>query len=573
MADVVTMVARQPCTRPMRIDMGSSFPRICGRALTLAALGLLGACVSAGSAVPAAGGGGATNGGPEARGILARADLEIVDCLLPGQVRQLGNTSYMTQRRPTQTTAADCRIRGGEYVAYDRADYESALKVWMGAAQAGDPKAQNYVGEIFERGLGTSPDYAAAAIWYQKAANQGYGPALFNLGTLYERGVGVPADRLEALNLYRQAWGIPVDNVIYASAARREESRLRAELQKVIADKDQQIQLLEQQLAQLERRARESSASGAQTAQQVKVLEAVISGLQAQRRSSAAQLARLPAETRGVVETNSVVPLDLDAQKRLVKGLDFGRYYALIIGNQDYQILPPLETPHTDAARVAQLLKDKYGFTVKVIDDANDVTMLRALNDLNRVLRPEDNLLIYYAGHGTQLKNAYSDVGYWLPVNANHAPDDTFWVANAQITAHLARLPAQRILVVADSCFAGLLSSDPGVNIFGTETHLTMEYVKYKLPKRARLLIASGGDDPVYDQGGNGDSVFARTFLDVLQSNSQILSTPALYAEIQARMKAADTAAHLKEVPEFKAIRAAGDDLGDFFFIPQNFGS
>lgn len=538
----------------------------------LAALCLLSACASEGSAGPMAGGG-SSSAQAATQGMVARADLEIVDCLLPGQVRQLGNTTYITQRRPTQTTAADCRIRGGEYVAYDRADYKSALKVWMGAAQAGDPKAQNYVGEIFERGLGTSPDYAAAAIWYQKAAEQKYGPALFNLGTLYERGLGVPEDRLKALNLYRQAWGIPADNVIYASAARREEGHLRDQLQKVISEKDDQIGLLQQQLAELERRARKTSASGAQADKEVATLRAWIGRLQAERSSSAAQLARIPSQTRGAVEATPVVPLDLDAQKRLVKGLNFGRYYALVIGNQDYEVLPPLETPHTDAERVAQLLKDKYGFTVKVIDDANDVTMLRALNDLNRLLRPDDNLLIYYAGHGTQLKNAYSDVGYWLPVNAARPPDDTFWVPNAQITAHLARLPAQRILVVADSCFAGLLSSDPGINIFGTEAHLTMDYVKYKLPKRARLLIASGGNDPVFDQGGNGDSVFARAFIDVLQANSQILSTPALYTEIESRMKAEDATAHVGEVPQFKAIRAAGDDLGDFFFIPQDVGS
>ena len=56
-------------------------------------------------------------------------DLYIVDCMLPGQVRQLGKTTYMTPRRPVRTTAQDCRIRGGEYVAYDRADYKTALKV------------------------------------------------------------------------------------------------------------------------------------------------------------------------------------------------------------------------------------------------------------------------------------------------------------------------------------------------------------------------------------------------------------------------------------------------------------
>src|ERR1700722_883238 len=73
------------------------------------------------------------------RGMVTRQDLEIVDCLLPGQVRSLGNTTYLTSRRPTRTNAADCRIRGGEYVAYDRADYKSALRVWMDLANAGDP--------------------------------------------------------------------------------------------------------------------------------------------------------------------------------------------------------------------------------------------------------------------------------------------------------------------------------------------------------------------------------------------------------------------------------------------------
>src|SRR5258707_9680948 len=72
------------------------------------------------------------------QGMVTRQDLEIVDCLLPGVVRSVGNTTYVTQRRPTRTTSAECHIRGGEYTAYDRADSKSALRVWMAAAEAGD---------------------------------------------------------------------------------------------------------------------------------------------------------------------------------------------------------------------------------------------------------------------------------------------------------------------------------------------------------------------------------------------------------------------------------------------------
>jgi hypothetical protein len=109
--------------------------------------------------------------------------LFVVDCLLPGQVRKLGSQmTYLSARRPIRTTAADCEVRGGEYVAYDRANYSSALNIWLPKAQEGDAAAQLYVGEIFEKGLGSQVDYQAAAQWYEKAANQGNFQAQLNLG-------------------------------------------------------------------------------------------------------------------------------------------------------------------------------------------------------------------------------------------------------------------------------------------------------------------------------------------------------------------------------------------------------
>jgi len=133
----------------------------------------------------------------------------IVDCLLPGQIRKLGRrVVYQTRRRAIQTSARDCEISGGEYVSADRSTYASSLKVWLPLAQEGDPKAQTYVGEIYEKGLGNTPDYQAAAIWYQKAASNGNASAQINLGNLYEQGLGVPKDKEKAFNLYRQASGL-----------------------------------------------------------------------------------------------------------------------------------------------------------------------------------------------------------------------------------------------------------------------------------------------------------------------------------------------------------------------------
>jgi hypothetical protein len=143
----------------------------------------------------------------------------VVDCLLPGQLRRMGSRmNYLSPRRPVKTSASDCEIRGGEYVAFDRADYSTALKIWLPQAKEGDPVAQTYVGEIYEKGLGLDPDYQFAAYWYEQAVQQGYSRALINLGHLYEVGLGVERDPRKALNMYRQASGIEGDQLLFASS-------------------------------------------------------------------------------------------------------------------------------------------------------------------------------------------------------------------------------------------------------------------------------------------------------------------------------------------------------------------
>lgn len=501
--------------------------------------------------------------------MVARQDLEIVDCLLPGEVRQLGHTTYITQRRPTHTTAADCRIRGGEYVAYDRADYKSALKVWLDAAEAGDADAQNNVAEIYERGLGNTPNYEAAIIWYQKAADQGYARAQFNLGTLYEQGLGVEQDKVKALNLYRKAWGIPQDSLIYKDAADQQIETLRGQLDAQIADKDAQVMALSRQIEQLKTQL--SHKEDSDLKQQAQTLSRLMDALRADRERSQSQLAQLPVRAPQPSAVASA-PLDPQAVEHFLKGLNFGRYYAIIIGNQNYQNLDHLQTPKNDAERAAKLLRDKYGFNVRILEDASDDSMLAALNDLNKILKDNDNVLIYYAGHGSRQKTPGADIGYWLPVNAERPPSLRFWVGNDQISSYLGVFRARRVLVVADSCYAGLLSSDPELIVFSTQTQAAMNYLKYKLPKRARLLLASGGDNPVLDVGGNGNSVFARAFLDVLDSNTDLLSTPALFARLQERVKTGAARNNFQQVPELKSIKSAGHEVGDFFFVPKSAG-
>src|SRR3990170_5721524 len=120
-------------------------------------------------------------------------DFMIVDCLLPGQIRRLGaEVTFLTARRAIKTSTRDCEIRGGEYVAFDRSNYATALKIWLPLAKEGDASAQTYVGEIFEKGLGVPPDHAAAAEWYRRGGGSGPAPAGPQPGPPSPRGRGAP---------------------------------------------------------------------------------------------------------------------------------------------------------------------------------------------------------------------------------------------------------------------------------------------------------------------------------------------------------------------------------------------
>lgn len=491
-------------------------------------------------------------------------DLYIVDCLLPGQVRQLGNSTYLTPRRPTRTTAQDCRVRGGEYVAFDRADYKTALKVWMPAAEAGDAEAQNSVGEIFERGLGSDPNYQVAALWYRKAAEQGHKGAQFNLGTLYETGNGVPQDKAMALNWYRKAWGLSDDSLIYESDAK---AALVAQAQENQALEAEKATLAEQLAAEREARVADREAR-----------EREREAARSRETELAARAADPGAAVEAVAEDPEVVPLEASEQiaiggplpapgKAVARdGRNFGRYFALVIGNSNYRYLDQLSTPLTDVDRVAGLLASKYGFAVQVLKDTSDAGVLRALNQLNDVLEEGDNLLIYYAGHGNRRPTGAYESGYWLPVNAEPPPNDTFWVPTEQVSSHLARLPARRILVVTDSTFAGLLADNPAfLLVSGRENLLSDAYIDLRFPNKSRLLLTSGQDQPLPSESNPQVSVFADAFISALRDNESVLTAPALFLGMLDLLD--ESLPGLD--PEFKAIKRAGDEVGEFYFVAR----
>jgi TPR repeat protein len=74
-------------------------------------------------------------------------------------------------------------------------------------ADNGNATAQNLLGECYQKGNGTSVDYAKAVSCYRKAANSGNAEAQYNLAVCYSRGLGISKDMKQAFNYFQKAAG------------------------------------------------------------------------------------------------------------------------------------------------------------------------------------------------------------------------------------------------------------------------------------------------------------------------------------------------------------------------------
>lgn len=510
----------------------------------------------------------------EAEGFSAFDDLYVVDCLLPGEVRRMGRTMFMSPRRPVRTTAIDCRIRGGEYTVWSRADYQSALRVWLDRAREGDAEAQHNVGQIFEKGLGRSPDFAEALAWYRRAAEQGFTRSMVNIGYFYERGLGVEADPNEALRWYRRAAGLNEDDLVFASAAQQRLDALRAELQQELEQSQAEKRALRQQVESLRDQLSRQATTSAEAEATIATLEGMLARVESRAAETEGRLVRLRGSD---ILPSTAEPQPAAAQtQRFTGNVDpgrFGNFYALIVGLQSYSYWEELESPHQDARRLAELLTSRFGFDTTLLLDASGHEILSSINDLKARVGPNDNVLLYFAGHGQLLRPDAEQLrrGYWLPVNAE-LNRTTFWLANSAISDFLAILDARSVLVVADSCFGGAMSNDPATMMMGTGMELSERLIELSLSRRARFVISSGGLSPVLDGSTGEHSVFARALIESLEGTDSLVRAQDLFVQIAERTAGLAALQGVDQRPEMRPIREAGHEAGSFFFLPNRSG-
>ncbi|MFK8021392.1 MAG: caspase family protein [Pseudomonadales bacterium] len=246
--------------------------------------------------------------------------------------------------------------------------------------------------------------------------------------------------------------------------------------------------------------------------------------------------------------------------------LDYGNYHALVIGNKQYQSLPSLRTSVNDTEAVAAILEQQYGFKVRKLVDATRYDILSALNELRSELNEDDNLLIYYAGHGTL--DEVNNRGHWMPVDAEE-DSSANWISNIAITDIINAMNARKVLIVSDSCYSGAMTRSSLSRLDAGRSDKTwVAWLKMLTEKRSRLSLSSGGLAPVLDGGGGEHSIFAKAFLDVLKQNETVIEGKQLHGKVAELVSYAASAAQFEQVPQYAPIKFGGHESGDFLFVP-----
>jgi hypothetical protein len=235
------------------------------------------------------------------------------------------------------------------------------------------------------------------------------------------------------------------------------------------------------------------------------------------------------------------------------------KYYALVIGNNNYEHLEKLDAAENDAAVIADVLTNKYGFEVDLLLNADYDTTVNSLFKITNKLKKNDNLLIYYAGHG-ELDKA-ENRGYWLPVDASFELRSK-WISNQRIVDRIKATKAKHVLLIADSCFSGTLMRS-GLTPESNEV-LDEKNIERLKSKKTRLVITSGGNEPVVDSNGGEHSLFALKLIDTLKNNNTVINSQMLFENIRRYV-----ISNADQTPERALVHKTGHDGGDFLFFPK----
>lgn len=175
-----------------------------------------------------------------------------------------------------------------------------------------------------------------------------------------------------------------------------------------------------------------------------------------------------------------------------------------------------------------------------------------SFNTLKSFIEPDDNLIIFYAGHGSM--NPQTNRGFWIPYDGTS--DTSTWIENSVIKDLIQDLTAKHIWLIADSCFSGT---------FLTNTRNIREELTYDIldSKKSRWMLSSGSEEKVSDGIPTKHSPFCKYLIDCLKNNTNEFTC---VSEIITYVKSL-TLNHSKQTPRGAFVDNVGHSEGEMVLI------
>jgi len=255
------------------------------------------------------------------------------------------------------------------------------------------------------------------------------------------------------------------------------------------------------------------------------------------------------------IEAVTVSGKKIVSSAEVIYDISSARYLALIIAVEDYEDpgIPDLDKPISDATRFSNLIQAEYNFdkeNVFIMENPSKAEIFGKLVQMRKEITPEDNLLIYYAGHGKW--DAEMKTGYWLPSDATR-DNPVNWLPNTDLTNYLNVLKSKHTLLIADACFSG--------GIFKSRAFNNVKSVENMYKLTSRKAMTSGALQEVPDE-----SIFIEYLIKGLDSNQQkYLSSEKLYSSLKEVVEN-----NSPNKPLYGTIQNVGDEGGDFIFIRRD---
>jgi len=256
--------------------------------------------------------------------------------------------------------------------------------------------------------------------------------------------------------------------------------------------------------------------------------------------------------------------IDCTAENASVSGDEIpeiarSKYFALIIGVSEYQNdeIEDLENPVKDAQSLYDVLLNQYSFekeNIRFLKNPTQKEIFVAFEDLARTLTGNDNLLIFYAGHGSWEDKG--KLGYWLPSDANKN-SKVNWFSNSNLRDFISSIETKHTILIADACFSGAIFKSRSAF---TETASPVIGKLYELP--SRKAMTSGVLQEVPDE-----SPFIKYLVKGLKDNSEkYLPSEILFSKFKSVVMNNSSTSN---VPQFGVIQNVGDEGGDFIFVKK----